>query len=299
MSARSTGIISIICCRCCAMSATRSRAGPHPCRDPEGQGLRAGGEVRRQISRRRQVQRHHRRAGRRQAERAELHQGLRQSLIQEARKDDEKIVAITAAMPAGTGLDLFAGVSGALLRCRHRRAARRDLRRRARRKATSRSPRSTPPSCSAPMTRWCMTWPCRSCRCASPSTARGSSAPTARPMRALSTSPISPACPASSSWPPRDEAELMHMVATAAAIDDRPCAFRYPRGEGTGGWAARSAGGRWRSARARAARGLGGGAAVVRRAACRMPEGGGAARRLRPVDDRRGCAFRQAAGRRI
>jgi 1-deoxy-D-xylulose-5-phosphate synthase len=31
-----------------------------------------------------------------------------------------------------------------------------------------------------------------------------------------------------------DEADLMHMVATAAAIDDRPCAFRYPRGEGVG-----------------------------------------------------------------
>jgi 1-deoxy-D-xylulose-5-phosphate synthase len=31
-----------------------------------------------------------------------------------------------------------------------------------------------------------------------------------------------------------DEAELMHMVATAAAIDDTPSAFRYPRGEGTG-----------------------------------------------------------------
>jgi 1-deoxy-D-xylulose-5-phosphate synthase len=31
-----------------------------------------------------------------------------------------------------------------------------------------------------------------------------------------------------------DELELMHMVATAAAIDDRPSAFRYPRGEGTG-----------------------------------------------------------------
>jgi 1-deoxy-D-xylulose-5-phosphate synthase len=31
-----------------------------------------------------------------------------------------------------------------------------------------------------------------------------------------------------------DEAELMHMVATAAAIDDRPSAFRYPRGEGMG-----------------------------------------------------------------
>jgi 1-deoxy-D-xylulose-5-phosphate synthase len=31
-----------------------------------------------------------------------------------------------------------------------------------------------------------------------------------------------------------DEAELKHMVATAAAIDDRPSAFRYPRGEGFG-----------------------------------------------------------------
>src|SRR5580693_5382202 len=31
-----------------------------------------------------------------------------------------------------------------------------------------------------------------------------------------------------------DEAELMHMVATAAAIDDGPSAIRYPRGEGTG-----------------------------------------------------------------
>jgi len=31
-----------------------------------------------------------------------------------------------------------------------------------------------------------------------------------------------------------DEAELAHMVATAAAIDDRPSAIRYPRGEGVG-----------------------------------------------------------------
>ena len=31
-----------------------------------------------------------------------------------------------------------------------------------------------------------------------------------------------------------DEAELRHMVATAAAIDDGPSAVRYPRGEGTG-----------------------------------------------------------------
>ena len=31
-----------------------------------------------------------------------------------------------------------------------------------------------------------------------------------------------------------DEAELKHMVATAVAIDDRPSAFRYPRGDGVG-----------------------------------------------------------------
>jgi 1-deoxy-D-xylulose-5-phosphate synthase len=33
---------------------------------------------------------------------------------------------------------------------------------------------------------------------------------------------------------PADEAELMHAVATAAAIDDMPSFFRYPRGEGVG-----------------------------------------------------------------
>ncbi|RWR77329.1 1-deoxy-D-xylulose 5-phosphate synthase 1 [Cinnamomum micranthum f. kanehirae] len=33
---------------------------------------------------------------------------------------------------------------------------------------------------------------------------------------------------------PCDESELMHMVATAAAIDDRPSCFRFPRGNGIG-----------------------------------------------------------------
>jgi 1-deoxy-D-xylulose-5-phosphate synthase len=33
---------------------------------------------------------------------------------------------------------------------------------------------------------------------------------------------------------PADEAELAHAIATAVEIDDRPSAFRYPRGEGTG-----------------------------------------------------------------
>ena len=33
---------------------------------------------------------------------------------------------------------------------------------------------------------------------------------------------------------PSDESELVHIVATAVSINDRPSAFRYPRGEGTG-----------------------------------------------------------------
>ncbi len=33
---------------------------------------------------------------------------------------------------------------------------------------------------------------------------------------------------------PSDEAELVHMVATSVAIDDRPSALRYPRGDGVG-----------------------------------------------------------------
>jgi len=33
---------------------------------------------------------------------------------------------------------------------------------------------------------------------------------------------------------PSDEAELFHMVATAASYDQGPCSVRYPRGEGTG-----------------------------------------------------------------
>ncbi|KAK9699064.1 hypothetical protein RND81_08G150400 [Saponaria officinalis] len=33
---------------------------------------------------------------------------------------------------------------------------------------------------------------------------------------------------------PSDELELIDMVATAVAIDDRPCCFRYPRGNGVG-----------------------------------------------------------------
>ena len=94
--------------------------------------------------------------------------------------------------------------------------------------------RSIRPSCSAPTTRWCTTSPSRTCRCASPSTAPGWSAPTA-PTHAGSFDVAYLGClPGFVVMAAADEAELMHMVATAAAIDDRPSAFRYPRGEGIG-----------------------------------------------------------------
>ena len=79
-----------------------------------------------------------------------------------------------------------------------------------------------------------MTWRSRTCRCASPSTAPAWSAPTARPMPAPSTSPYLGILPNIVVMAAADEAELVHMVATAAAYDEGPIAFRYPRGEGVG-----------------------------------------------------------------
>ena len=118
-----------------------------------------------------------------------------ESLIKEARKDD-KIVAITAAMPSGTGIDLFQKeFPNAHLRRRHRRTAWRDVLRRPRhRRLSSRSPPSIRRSCSAPTIRSCMTSPSSICRCASPWIAPAWSAPTDRPTPALSMLPISAAC---------------------------------------------------------------------------------------------------------
>ena len=120
-----------------------------------------------------------------------------ESLIKEAKKDD-KIVAITAAMPSGTGLDLFGkafpertfdvGIAE-----QHAVTFAAGLAT----EGSSRSSRSTRPSCSAATTRSCTTSRSSACRCASPSTAPAWSAPTARPMPGASTSPISAACPAS------------------------------------------------------------------------------------------------------
>ena len=95
-----------------------------------------------------------------------------------------------------------------------------------------------------------------------------------------------------------DEAELMHMVATAAAIDDGPSAVRYPRGDGVGvempvrGSVLPIGKGRiLREGTAVALLSLG-------HPAAGMPEGGGGAGEPRALGDRGRCPFRQAAGRR-
>ncbi len=92
-----------------------------------------------------------------------------------------------------------------------------------------------------------------------------------------------------------DEAELVHMVATQVAIDDAPSALRYPRGEGRG-VEMPEAGVALPIGKGRIMReGTQGRAAVVRHAARRMPEGRRRTRRARPVHHRRRCALHEAA----
>ncbi len=117
-----------------------------------------------------------------------------ESLIKAADADD-KVVAITAAMPSGTGVDLFSkahpdrtfdvGIAE-----QHAVTFAAGLAT----EGSSRSARSTRRSCSAATTSWCTTWRCRTCPCASRSTGPVWSAPMARRMRAPSTWRISAAC---------------------------------------------------------------------------------------------------------
>jgi 1-deoxy-D-xylulose-5-phosphate synthase len=99
---------------------------------PQGQGLWPGRGGGGQISRRAAIRRDHRRAGQGAAGPAQLPECVRQTLAKLA-ETDERIVAITAAMPAGTGVDKFARRIRPRVRRRHRRAARGDLRGRPRR----------------------------------------------------------------------------------------------------------------------------------------------------------------------
>ena len=79
-----------------------------------------------------------------------------------------------------------------------------------------------------------MTWRSSRCRCASPWTAPGLVGADGATHAGSFDIAYLAALPNFVIMAPSDEAELTHMVATAAAIDDRPSAIRYPRGEGTG-----------------------------------------------------------------
>ena len=107
------------------------RPDPGSCRDPEGQRLRPCRNLGRQVPRRRQVQCRDRRAGgagRRHA--AELHQGIRQCADRgSARRRQDRRHHRGHAVGHGHR-PLRRSVSRALVRRRHRRAARGDLRRR-------------------------------------------------------------------------------------------------------------------------------------------------------------------------
>ena len=95
-----------------------------------------------------------------------------------------------------------------------------------------------------------------------------------------------------------DEAELVHMVATQVAIDDRPSALRYPRGDGVGVEMPEEGVpleiGKGRIVREGSKIAL----LSLRHAARRMSQGRGRSGRLRPVDHRSRCPLRQAARRR-
>ena len=177
------------------------QADPGPCRDQEGQGLSAGRGERRQVPWRREVRRHHRQAVQAGRQCAGLSGRVRQGADRRGRGRQEDRRHHRRDAVGHQPRQVRRALSRALLRCRHRRAARRHLRRGpclrglqavrgdlldlpAARLRPGRARRRHPEAAGALRHRPRRAW----------------SAPTAPPMPAPTTSPISPACRASSSW---------------------------------------------------------------------------------------------------
>jgi 1-deoxy-D-xylulose-5-phosphate synthase len=148
---------------------------------------------------------------------------------------DEKIVGITAAMPSGTGLDLFGeALPGAHVRCRHRRAACGDLRRRPRHRGLQAVRAIYSTFLQRAYDQVVHDVALQKLPVRFPIDRPGYvGADGATHAGAFDTAYLA-ACPGLVVMAAADEAELKHMVRTAAAYDDGPIAFRYPRGDGVG-----------------------------------------------------------------
>jgi len=171
------------------------------------------------------------------------------ALVAEAKKDD-KIVAITAAMPDGTGLDRFGkAFPERMFDVASPSSTPSRLRPVWRPRASSPSPPSIRPSCSAPTTRSCTTLPSRGCLFGSPSTAPVLSVPMVPRTPAPSMSPTCPACRGSSSWPPptRPNSCTWWRPRRRSMTALRPCVIRAARASA---YRFRRKAFRWRSARA-------------------------------------------------
>jgi 1-deoxy-D-xylulose-5-phosphate synthase len=153
-----------------------------------------------------------------------------------AAETDRRIVAVTAAMPDGTGLNRFTDrFARPLLRRGHRRAARRDLLRRHRRRGPAPLLRDLlHRSCSAATTRWSTTSPSSASPCASPIDraglvgADGATHAGSFDVAYLATSPASP------SWPPRTSRARPHGGDRRPSTTTAPSPSASPAGEGVG-----------------------------------------------------------------
>ena len=252
----------------------------------------------RQISWRGQVRRRLGQAGQGPGRRAaELYRGVRQGAGAEMARD-EKIVAITAAMPSGTGLDKVAdALPRPHVRRRHRRAACGDLRRRPRRAGHR-------PFCAIYSTFLQRAYdqvvhdvaiqnlPVRfAMDRAGLVGADGATHCRRFDLAYLCTLPNFVVMAAA------DEVELAHMVHTMALHDSGPIAVRYPRGEGRGLALPDGPAGAGDRQGPHGPRGQDGRDPVARHAARGGREGRRPARGDGAVDDRRRPALRQAARR--